>query len=119
DAGAHFFAVIVPNEGSDMNSLKARISGFNRQYFPNPPVEITNSFLDTDHQVVLLSGFTTKEMAMQYHELFSSGNEQLVGINDQGFPAFPITSANYAQLYKSKDLNGYQAFFEQNYLDGQ
>jgi tetratricopeptide (TPR) repeat protein len=119
DAGAHFFALIVPNEGSDLNAIKARISSFNQQYYPNPPVEITNSFLDTDHQVVLLSGFTTKAMAMQYHELFSSGNEALVGINDQGFPAFPITSANYAQLYKSKDLNGYQAFFDQNYLDGQ
>jgi len=82
-------------------------------------VEITNSFLDPEHQVVLLSGFTTKEMAMQYHSLFTTGNEELVGINDQGYPAFPITTANYAQLFKSKDVVGYTSFFTQNYLDRQ
>lgn len=119
DAGPHFFALIVPNEGSDLNSIKTNISSFNELYYPGTPVEITNSFLDPQHQVVLLSGFTTKEMAMQYYGLFSSGNEQLVGINDQGFPAFPITTANYAQLYKSKDVGGYTDFFTQNYLDGQ
>ena len=119
DPGPHFFALIIPNEGSDLNSVKTRISAFNQQYFPGTPVEITNSFLDTEHQVVLISGFTTKEMAMQYHSLFTSGHEQLAGINDQGYPAFPITTANYTQLYKSKDVDGYSSFFAQNYLDRQ
>lgn len=119
DAGPHFFALIVPNQGSDVTSIKTRISAFNQLYFPGTPVEITNSFLDPEHQVVLISGFPTKEMAMQYHGLFTSGNQELVGINDQGYPAFPITTANYAQLYKSKDVDGYSAFFAQNYLDRQ
>jgi len=119
DPGAHFFMVIVPNQGSDLNTIKTRISTFNQRYYPSTPVEITNSFLDAENQVVLLSGFTTKEMAMRYHDLFATGNEQLVGVNDQGFTAFPITSANYAQLYKSKDVEGYRDFFSKNYLDGQ
>jgi len=119
DAGPHFFALIVPNAGSDLNTIKTRISSFNQRFFPSTPVEITNSFLDPEHQVVLISGFPTKEVAMQYNALFASGNEQLVGINDQGFPAFPITTANYTQLYKSKDVEGYTTFFAQNYLDRQ
>ncbi|TXI81124.1 MAG: hypothetical protein E6Q44_05145 [Flavobacteriales bacterium] len=119
DPGPHFFALIVPNQGSDLNTIKTRISAFSQRYFPGTPVEITNSFLDTEHQVVLVSGFPNKELAMQYNALFTSGNEQLVGINDQGFPAFPITTANYTQLYKSKDVEGYSNFFAQNYLDRQ
>lgn len=119
DPGPHFFALIIPNEGSDLNSVKTRISAFNQQYYPSTPVEITSSFLDPQHQVVLISGFTTKDMAMQYHNLFTGGSEQLAGINDQGYPAFPITTANYTQLYKSKDVEGYTSFFTQNYLDRQ
>ncbi len=119
DTGPHFFALIVPGRGSDMDALKAGIANFNQAYIPNTSVEITNSFLDPEHQVVLLSGFPTKAKAMEYFNLFNSGNEQLSGINDQGFPAFPITTENYTQLYKSKDVDGYASFFTQNYLDGQ
>ncbi len=119
DAGQHYFALIVPNSGSDLNAIKLSISTFNRDYYPTTPVEITNSFLDTDHQVVLLSFFESKQKAMEYFALFSSANPGLVGINDQGYPAFPITTENYAQLFKSKDLDGYTAFFTENYLDGQ
>jgi tetratricopeptide (TPR) repeat protein len=119
DPGQHYFALIVPGTGTDMDAMKRSIALFNQQYFPASPVEITNSFLDPEHQVVLLSGFASKEKAMAYFNLFSGGNDQLAGINDQGYPAFPITTANYTQLYKSKDVDGYTTFFTQNYLDGQ
>lgn len=119
DPGQHYFALIIPNEGSDLNAIKTSIATFNRDFLPTTPVEITNSFLDPEHQVVLISFFESKEKAMEYNALFSSGNELLVGINDQGYPAFPITTENYSQLYKSKDVVGYTAFFTENYLDGQ
>ncbi len=47
----------MPNEGTDLNGSRRAISTFNRDYFPSTPVEITNSFLDPEHQVVLLSLF--------------------------------------------------------------
>jgi len=119
DQGPHFFAMIVPNEGTDLNAIKESIANFNRDFYPTTTVEITNSFLDPQTQVVLLSGFKTKEVAMTYFALFSGGNEQLVGVNDQGYPTFAITTENYSTLYKSKDVNGYTAFFSENYLDHQ
>ncbi|HRH68376.1 MAG TPA: tetratricopeptide repeat protein [Flavobacteriales bacterium] len=119
EEGQHFFALIVPNEGSDMNAIKVSIATFNRDFYPATPVEITSSFLDPQHQVVLLSPFESKEKAMEYFALFNSGNEQLVGINDQGYPAFAIGAENYAQLFRSKDVEGYNAFFSEKYLDHQ
>ncbi len=104
---------------SDLNAIKLSISTFNRDYFPATPVEITNSFRDPQHQVVLLSPFESKEKAMEYFALFSSGNEQLAGINDQGYPAFAIGAENYAQLFRSKDVDGYTTFFSEKYLDHQ
>lgn len=119
NAGPHYFALIVPGQGADLDAMKLNISNFNREYYPNIPVDITTSFLDPEHQIVLLSGFPTKEKVMEYFGLFNGGSDQLSGINDQGFPAFPITTENYAQLYKSKDVDGYTTFFAQNYLDRQ
>jgi hypothetical protein len=69
--------------------------------------------------VVLLSVFESKQKAMEYYDIFLSEQEQLAGINDQGYASFAITPDNYSQLYKSKDLDGYTAFFQENYLQGQ
>ena len=116
DTGQHYFAVIIPNKGNDMNTIKGRISDFNKTFFRGTSFQITNSFLDGDHQVVLLSFFDTREKAMEYYTLFNGNRDALSGINDQGFPAFPISPDNYSQLFKNKDVEGYASFFTKNYL---
>lgn len=117
--GEHFYAVVVPNAGSDMQAMKERVSDFNRTFFRNTPLEVSSSFLNPENQVLLLSGFASKAPAMEYHTLFMGNADMLAGINDQNYPAFAISSANYAQLFKSKDVAGYQAFFVEKYIEGQ
>jgi tetratricopeptide (TPR) repeat protein len=119
DQGQHYFAVVVPNKGNDMNTIKGRISDFNQTFFSGTSFQITNSFLDSDNQVILISFFDSKAKAMEYYTLFSSDSEMLTGINDKGFPAFPISPDNYTQLFKNKDVDGYASFFSKNYLDRQ
>lgn len=117
--GQHYYAVIIPNQGNDLNTIKAAISNFNGTYVPGTPLEITSSFLDPQRQVVLISPFESKAKVMEYHALFASGNELLVGVNDQDHPSFAIGTDNYAQLYKTKDVDGYVTFFLENYLGPQ
>jgi hypothetical protein len=114
--GQHYFAIIIPNAGNDMNTIKTRISNFNKAFFPGITFQITNSFLDPENQVVLLSFFDTKVKAMEYYALFNGDRSALSGINDQGFPAFPISPDNYTQLFRNKDVEGYSTFFTANYL---
>ncbi len=115
----HSYMIVFPNAGTNMATVKARLSDFARTYMPGTPVEVTNSFLDTERQVVLLQPLPSKALAMEFHSLFTGDKSNLVGINDKGYPAFPITPDNYAILYKSKDLNAYTTFFTQNYLGRQ
>ncbi|MBK8498613.1 MAG: hypothetical protein IPL52_07300 [Flavobacteriales bacterium] len=117
--GAHVYMVVVPNQGSDVTGMRATISDFNRSFFGSIPLELSSSFLDAAHQVILISPLPNKAKSLEYHALFIGDEEMLQGINNMGYPAFPITTENYAVLYKSKDLAAYQAFFEENYLDGQ
>ena len=116
DQGQHYFALIVPNQGNDMNSIKAKISNFNQALFSGMSVQITNSFLDPQHQVVLLSFFESKGKAMEYYTMFKDDKSMLQGINDKGFQAFAISPDNYSQLFKNKDVEGYASFFTENYL---
>lgn len=117
--GKHFFLLIVPNQGNDVVQIRSMLADFNSTQFRQPGMEFTSNFLDPEHQVVLASFFTSKAKAMEFYQLFITDRAMLTGINDQGWPAFAISQENYTQLYRTKDVEGYTAFFERNYLDGQ
>lgn len=118
-SGQHYVALIFPNADGDVNSVKVKISEWNKAFFPTETIQLTSSFLDKDNQVILMSIFQTREKAMAYFEAFRSPQPMLATINDQGYACFAITPDNYAQMYKSKDLDGYAQFFDQNYLNPQ
>ena len=69
--------------------------------------------------LVLVTPLADKAQALEYHSLFMGNPDLLTGINNMGFPSFAITPENYALLYKSKDIAGYEVYFQENYLDGQ
>lgn len=115
--GKHYFAMVVPNGVVDVNTVKAKLTDFNAQYFPGTTVQVQASFLDADHQVVQLTLFDSKEDAMNFYDLYLSDKQVLAGINDKQYPAFAISPDNYAELYKSKDVGAYSAFFASNYLE--
>jgi hypothetical protein len=119
DQGQHYFALLFPTADGNIMDVKARISDFNRQFFPGTTIQVTSSFLNPDMQVILLSVFETKGKAMEYYDLFLSQRPELAGINDQGYTTFAITPDNYSALYKSKNVDAYSAFFVENYLEGQ
>jgi tetratricopeptide (TPR) repeat protein len=116
EQGQHYFVLVYPIGDGDINGVKTAISDFNQANFRNVPIQITNSILDPQHQVIMLSMFETKEKAMAYYDLFRGNTEQLVGINDQNYATFTISPTNYQRFYSSKDLDGYTAFFSENYL---
>jgi hypothetical protein len=117
--GEHFYAIVIPNEGTDVPAIKEKVSDFNQTFFRNTTLHVTSSFLNPENQVLLLAGFASREPAMEYHLLFMGNADMLAGINDQNYPSFAISSINYAQLFKSKDVDGYQSFFVEKYIEGQ
>ena len=119
DTGNHYVVLIVPNADGPVNVVKNKIADFARAYFPSMTLDIQSSFLDRDNQVVLMSLFDTKDKAMEFYDLFLSDKTKLTGINDRNYPIFAISPDNYSTLYKSKDVEGYTAFFTTNYLQGQ
>ncbi len=115
DAMDHYFAVMVPNKGSKMNVMKGKVSDFNSEFFRGEIFKVTNSFINSASQILLVRTFDNKEQGMEYLIAYRNEQNLLEGVNDQGFDAFVITSKNFATLFKTKDVDGYIEFFKSNY----
>jgi hypothetical protein len=60
--------------------------------------------------------FSDKAKAMNYFTTFQVNDTVLKEINEQGYQTFVITTKNFTTLFRNKNADVYQAFFEQNYL---
>jgi hypothetical protein len=112
----HFFALIFPNELGSITRTKSSISNFNKKFYSQDRLKVTNSFINKDNQIVIVRRFSDGEKAMSYYNNFVNDQLQLRELNDQGLVTFLISSKNFSKLFKSKDIEGYHNFFKENYL---
>ena len=53
---------------------------------------------------------------MDYYNVYKGNRESLIEVNSNGFNMFVISSTNYIELFKNKDIEGYTSFFNEHYL---
>ncbi|MFT5903429.1 MAG: tetratricopeptide (TPR) repeat protein [Flammeovirgaceae bacterium] len=116
DDSEHFFALIFPKAEASSTDLKESIADFNTASFRNDNLRITNSFIDRDHQIIIVRSFKDKAEAMNYFNTFAVNKTALEEINQKGYQTFVITTKNFTTLFRNKNAAVYQAFFEENYL---
>ncbi|RLD26961.1 MAG: hypothetical protein DRI54_01890 [Bacteroidetes bacterium] len=112
----HFFAIVYPNTKGNINKVKVAISNFNKKFYSNDKLKVTNSFVNKDNQIIIVRRFKDVERAMSYFNNFMNDEEQLKKVNDENFVTFLISSKNFTKLFKSGDIEGYDLFFQENYL---
>lgn len=115
--GSHYYAMIVPEGAYDTNELKYKFSDYNKAAFDSEGLKVTSSFLTKETKLILIRTFKKKETAMNYYESAKVNESVLKEINEKGFESCIITSKNFAQLFKSKDVAEYMKFFQENYLN--
>ena len=112
----HYFAILVPVETNKNELVKAKSSDFNKEYFNTQKLRVTSNLLNRTYQVVLVKSFKGKDKAMDYHAVYKGNREMLIDVNTGGFNMFVISSSNYIELFKNKDIEGYTNFFNEHYL---
>ena len=111
----HFFALVFnKNEGS-ATQLKETISDYNLEFHRNDNLRITNSFIDKDHQIIIVRSFDNKADALRYYNGFYSDEGILKEINEQSYEKFVITTKNFTVLFRNKNTDVYKAFFNAKY----
>ena len=114
----HSFIVVLSSGEIKLTDAKAAVSDFNRQYHKLEKYRISNVYLGskTGTPILVIRRFKTKEKAMNYYNSISNNAQDFLPENVQ-YQMFPITQYNYRVILKSKSLDGYAEFFEENYLN--
>lgn len=110
----HFFVMIFTSKMGSVNDAKAKLSNFHSASFSLDGLKITNTFLNSDDQLVMVKRFDNAKKAMEYYEAFKR-TDMLKGLNDKA-DYFVITNKNYASLYIEKNVADYIKFFQENYF---
>lgn len=116
-AAEHYLAVILPNNGQDINMVKASLINFNAASYGAKKLDITNTFLDNNNLIVIVKSFTNKDEAMVYYKSFTSDKKFLKSLNSKPEnKTFIITVENFISLFKLKKTEDYLNFFALSYL---
>lgn len=113
--GEHYFAVILPVQGTDMAKTKAMLTDYNMTNFASSGYKVTNNLLDKNNHIILVKPFQGADPAKQYMEFFKSDTGMLKEFNEKQYQSFLISKVNYIALFKNKVIEDYINFFNENY----
>ena len=108
--------LFAPKGSGNINSIKVKISNFNKASFSSSNLKTSSSFLNSTDQLVLVKQFNNVSAALDYFTAFKVNNNQLKAINNV-HDLFLISDKNLAVLYLEKNLEEYKKFFEDNYIE--
>src|SRR5690606_30292463 len=116
-ASEHFFALIFPKADGDATTLKGTVANFNTEYFRNDDLRITNHYIDRGHHIIIVRSFANQAAAMDFYNTFLVNDDILKEINKvQSYQKFVISTKNFTVLFRNKNADVYQQFFESKYL---
>ncbi len=116
EAAEHYFILIFPNDGLDPNAYKAAMMNYNSANYSTLKLDLTNTFLDNDNQLIIMKSFPNKTEAMNYYKAFIADKKllRLINIKPEN-KSFIITVENFISLFKLKKTEDYLKFFTENY----
>ncbi len=113
--GEHYFVIVIPVQGSDINKSKSAVADFNTTFYNSAQLKVTNNLLDKNSHLILVKSFKKMDEATNYVTAFKSDGEKLVDINAAEYRSFLISKQNYITLFKNKDIDQYMDFYMQYY----
>jgi hypothetical protein len=113
----HTYLFVLSNRAADLQELRTGITKYIWKYHPNEKLKITQIAVDGDLKEVPLihvTGFANKGQAMAFHNGIKANRPDFMqmGMTKDNFP---LSKTNYETVIRTKSLNGYKAFFQQNY----
>ncbi|MEO5570323.1 MAG: tetratricopeptide repeat protein [Bacteroidia bacterium] len=112
----HYVMIVFPNGMVDANALKIKISNFNNEFYSTSDYEISNAFLGSDKQFILIKTFDNDEDALDYYNAILENESVFEGIPISTLNRFVITPSNMLLMMAHKDAGKYNEFFKRNYL---
>lgn len=112
----HFFIVSIPNETGNVSETKIKMSNFNNEFFRKDKLSLRDAPLGEKHQVLIVRTFEDLEKAKVYMTTFGSDSAtELLGTTAKDFDICLISTKNFGELFKNKDIDSYLEFYQAAY----
>ena len=100
----------------ELGDAKIKVSDYNREFHKNDKLRISNIYLgaDTDTPILVIRRFKDKDRALDYFKGAMANKKKYLGENDD-YEIFAVTQHNYREILKSKSIEEYRTFFNENY----
>ena len=113
----HMIILVLPKKEVDVTYLKTLISDFHAKKTGNEVFEISALLLGLDNHLLMIKTFKNIKQSMEYYDLFIKETTLMSRLNKSKHKIMSISTENFQEFYKNKDVEGYYNFFKNNYLD--
>lgn len=111
----HRYVLLVPNKRANANQISIELSNFNEKYFPSTKLMVKKILMGLEWQLIMVSGLANKNQAERYFKTLNNERTLEKELLSMSFEQFVISNSNFSAFYKSQDITGYKAFFEEHY----
>ena len=114
----HYFIVVLDGKTVKLEDAKIAVSNYNRTYHNLDKLRISNIYLgaNTNTPILVIRRFKNKDVAMKYFDGIEQNKADFLPDGTQ-YEYFPVTQHNYREILKSKTLDGYRTYFQDNYFN--
>lgn len=110
----HYFVYML-DSGKRIESYSKKIEQFNNEYFPELNLKTGSLIFNDDFSLILVNDLPDKQLSQKYYDYFHANIDFIQSNTSFNFNNFVITKDNFDILYRSKDIEGYIEFFDENY----
>lgn len=111
-----YFVAVINATGKDASVLKTSIANFNGVNYSLANLKISSLLLGKDKTIIMVKAFKSVDDGMGYYNTISADTAVSADVNEEELTYFLISKSNYIQFYKSKDVDTYEVFFDDNYF---
>jgi len=113
----HYFIYVMSGTGKNATTMKNNVATFNSINFSSDNLKISSLLLGKENSIILVKSFNNQDKAMIYYYAIKDNPGVYKDLAKDGFLPVVISKTNYVQFFKVKDVEGYEAYFQENYLD--
>lgn len=111
----HNIIYILPANSPNQTLLITYLTRFNAIGYRGSGIEITTRAFDDFRILVMVTGLQNKEKAESYFNNVQNDSRVSMSLRNIEYRSFLITGENLDALLESKDIQGYQKFYTENY----
>jgi len=111
----HYVLVILSTAQVKSSEVKGAVSNYHKENHKLDKLFTASLLLNKNTQMLVVRRFKNAEIAQRYAKSVRNKPAKYLNNLDEGYRVFPISQNNYKSLLRSKKLEEYAIFYEENY----